>query len=88
MSVFKLFMIAVSISLIITGIFVIRTIRLKNLLSNLSKSENAVYFSIPKTIIGFMVIIASYGFFILSIFLTFHQIFFKIFLLKIRREIK
>ena len=68
MSVFKLFMIAVSISLIITGIFVIRTIRLKNLLSNLSKSENAVYFSIPKTIIGFMVIIASYGFFILSIF--------------------
>ena len=31
MSVFKLFMIAVSISLIITGIFVIRIIRLKNL---------------------------------------------------------
>ena len=68
MIVFKLFMIAVSISLIITGIFVIRTIRLKNLLSNLSKSENAVYHFIFETKIGFMGIIASYGFFILSIF--------------------
>ena len=68
MSVFKLFMIAVSISLIITGIFVIRTIRLKNLLSNLSKSENAVYYFTFETKIGFMGIIASYGFFILAIF--------------------